>query len=77
VALGRLPLIAQHLADGRLVAPFPKRYDSPRGYYVLVAPHAEGRPDVAAFAGFLREEAGAAAPGPAARGKRSGRSSAA
>jgi DNA-binding transcriptional LysR family regulator len=32
VALGRIPLIAEHLRDGRLVAPFPKRYDSARGY---------------------------------------------
>ena len=41
----------------RLVAPFPKRYDSQRGYYVLVAPHARTRPDVAAFVTFLREQA--------------------
>ena len=40
VALGRVPLIAELLRDGRLVAPFPKRYDSQRGYYALVAPHA-------------------------------------
>ena len=46
VALGRMPLIAELLRDGRLVAPFPKRYDSPRGYYALVAPHARDRPDV-------------------------------
>ena len=31
VALGRIPLIAEHLRDGRLVAPFPKRYESARG----------------------------------------------
>ena len=42
---------------GRLVAPFPKRYDSQRGYYVLVAPHAQSRPDVTAFVAFLREQA--------------------
>ena len=40
VALGRIPLIAEHLRDGRLVAPFPKRYDSARGYFAVVAPHA-------------------------------------
>jgi LysR family transcriptional regulator, glycine cleavage system transcriptional activator len=61
VALGRLPLIAEHLRDGRLVAPFPKRYDSARGYYVLVAPHAQDRAEVAAFTTFLREEAAQAA----------------
>jgi len=41
VALGRIPLIAEHLRDGRLMAPFPKRYDSARGYYAVLAPHAQ------------------------------------
>jgi DNA-binding transcriptional LysR family regulator len=59
VALGRLPMIAQLLRDGRLVAPFPKKFDSARGYYVLVAPHARGRPDVDAFVEWLRAEAAA------------------
>jgi LysR family glycine cleavage system transcriptional activator len=57
VALGRIPLIADHLRDGRLVAPFPKRYDSARGYYALVAPHATERADVRAFVAWLTEEA--------------------
>ena len=57
VALGRIPLIAEHLRDGRLVAPFPKRYDSARGYYAVVAPHAADRADVAAFVAWLRDEA--------------------
>ncbi len=61
VALGRMPLIAEHLRDGRLVAPFPKRFDSARGYYVVVAPHASDRADVAAFVEWLREEAAARA----------------
>ena len=59
VALGRIPLIAEFLRDGRLVAPFPKRYDSPRGYFVVVAPHAAERPDIAAFAAWLSREAAA------------------
>jgi len=46
VALGRIPLISEFLRDGRLVAPFPKRYDSPRSYFIVVAPHATQRPDV-------------------------------
>src|SRR6185369_14177334 len=46
IALGRIPMIAEHLRDGRLVSPFPKRYDSARGYYVLVAPSAGERTDV-------------------------------
>ncbi len=57
VALGRIPLIAEHLRDGRLVAPFPKRYDSARGYYAVVAPHATERIDVAGFVAWLRDEA--------------------
>jgi DNA-binding transcriptional LysR family regulator len=61
VALGRLPMIAEHLRDGRLVAPFPKKFDSARGYYVLVAPNAQGRTDVQAFVEWLRAEAAAVA----------------
>jgi DNA-binding transcriptional LysR family regulator len=57
VALGRVPLIAEYLRDGRLVAPFAKRYESARGYYAVAAPHAAERPDVAAFVGWLRDEA--------------------
>lgn len=57
VALGRLPMVSELLEAGRLAAPFPKRYDSQRGYYVLVAPHAQTRPDVVAFVEFLREQA--------------------
>jgi LysR family glycine cleavage system transcriptional activator len=59
VALGRLPMIAQLMRDRRLVAPFAKKFESARGYYVLVAPHARGRPDVDAFVAWLREEAAA------------------
>jgi LysR family glycine cleavage system transcriptional activator len=59
VALGRIPLIGELLADGRLIGPFPKRYDSPRGYFAVVAPHAAHRPDVAAFVGWLQREAAA------------------
>ncbi len=57
VALGRIPMIAAHLRDGRLVAPFPKRYDSARGYFVIVGPRAAERPDVAAFVRWLHDEA--------------------
>jgi DNA-binding transcriptional LysR family regulator len=57
VALGRIPMIAAHLRDGRLVAPFPKRYDSARGYFVIVGPRAGERPDVAAFVRWLQDEA--------------------
>jgi len=56
VALGRLPLIAELLREGRLVAPFPKRYDSERGYVALVAPHSAARDDVIAFVRWLDDE---------------------
>ena len=57
VALGRLPMIAEHLRDRRLVAPFPKKYDSARGYFAIVAPRAADRDDVRAFLGWLTDEA--------------------
>ena len=57
VALGRLPLIAELLREGRLVAPFPKRYDSERGYVALTAPHAGAREDVGGFVRWLDAEA--------------------
>jgi len=58
VALGRVPLIAEYIADGRLVAPFAKRYDSPRGYFAVVAPHAAARPETVAFIAWLRGQTG-------------------
>ena len=61
VALGRLPLIAGLLADGRLAAPFPRRYESAREFRVLVAPHARDRADVDAFVRWVVGEARATA----------------
>jgi LysR family transcriptional regulator, glycine cleavage system transcriptional activator len=57
VALGRLPMIAEHLRDGRLVAPFAKKYESARSYFALASPRAGERDDVAAFLHWLAEEA--------------------
>ena len=57
VALGRLPMIAEHLRDGRLVAPFARKYDSARGYFAIVAPRASERDDVAAFLRWIGAEA--------------------
>ncbi len=57
IALGRIPMIAEHLRDGRLVAPFPRRYDSARGYFALAAPSAAERPDVVEFMRWLDDEA--------------------
>jgi len=60
VALGRVPLMAGFLENGQLVAPFGKRYDSPRGYYAIAAPHAAQRLEVRAFIDWLRTQASAA-----------------
>lgn len=60
VALGRIPLIARFLDERSLIAPFAKRYDSPRSYFAIVAPHAAQRPEVVAFIAWLHEEAQAA-----------------
>ena len=57
VALGRLPMVADHLRDGRLVAPFARKYDSARSYFALAAPRVADRGDVAAFLRWLADEA--------------------
>jgi DNA-binding transcriptional LysR family regulator len=57
VALGRVPLVSGLLRAGRLVAPFPRRFESARGYFAVVAPHARERPDVTAFVEWVRAEA--------------------
>ncbi len=57
VALGRLPMIAEHLRDGRLVAPFARRFDSARGYFAISAPHAGQREDAGAFLRWVGAEA--------------------
>ncbi|MDE2003509.1 MAG: LysR family transcriptional regulator [Betaproteobacteria bacterium] len=57
VALGRLPMIAEHLRDGRLVAPFARKYESARSYFAIVAPRAGDRDDVAAFLRWISAEA--------------------
>ncbi|MEP7328699.1 MAG: LysR substrate-binding domain-containing protein [Betaproteobacteria bacterium] len=56
VALGRIPLIARFLDDRRLIAPFAKRYDSPRSYFAIAAPHTNERREAMAFVAWLREE---------------------
>ena len=57
VALGRLPMIAEHLRDGRLVAPFARKYESARGYFAVAGPRAGERDDVVAFLQWLADEA--------------------
>lgn len=63
VALGRIPLISGVLERGLLVAPFGTRYDAPRGYYAVPAPHAARHAEVLAFVDWLRAESARATGG--------------
>lgn len=74
VVIGRLPLLADLVKDGRLVAPLRGRAFSRRGYFVMLAPHAAGNADARNFVDWLRAEAeqatvdaAASSTGPAAR----------
>jgi len=58
VGLGRSPLVKDLLASGELVAPFKSSADPARAYYAVVSKSAEGRPEVAEFVAWLKQEAG-------------------
>ena len=68
VALGRLPMLSEHLRDGRLVAPFAHKLESARSYFAIPAARSAGRRDVAAFLDWIRDEAARECDGP--RGRR-------
>ncbi len=57
VALGRSPLVKDLMKSGELVAPFKSSADPARAYFAIVSKSAEGRPEVADFVAWLREEA--------------------
>ena len=58
VALARLPLVAESLANGDLIEPLPQmRLDSPLVYWLVVAPRSVVRPEVKAFCDWLLREA--------------------
>jgi len=58
VALARLPLVAESLANGDLVEPLPQmRLDSPLVYWLVLAPRSVQRPEVKAFCDWLLREA--------------------
>jgi LysR family glycine cleavage system transcriptional activator len=60
VALARMPLVAQSLANGDLVEPLPQsRIDSPLAYWMMKAPRGTERPEVKAFCEWLLKEAAA------------------
>jgi LysR family glycine cleavage system transcriptional activator len=58
VGLGRSPLVKDLLASGELVAPFKSSADPARAYYAVVSKSAGGRPEVAEFVAWLKQEAG-------------------
>jgi LysR family glycine cleavage system transcriptional activator len=57
VALGRSPLVRKLIASGELVAPFKRAADPARGYFAIVSKNSAGRPEVADFIAWLKEEA--------------------
>ncbi|HEX5783837.1 MAG TPA: LysR substrate-binding domain-containing protein [Burkholderiaceae bacterium] len=58
VALARMPLVADSLANGSLVEVLPQhRLDSPLAYWLVRGPHGAQRPEVDAFCQWLQAEA--------------------
>ena len=58
VALSRTPLIAESLASGDLVEPFPQlRMASPLACWLIVGPRNAARPEVLAFCNWLKDQA--------------------
>jgi LysR family glycine cleavage system transcriptional activator len=57
VALGRSALVREAMRVGELVAPFKGSADPARAYYAVLSEHSKGRPEVADFVTWVREEA--------------------
>jgi hypothetical protein len=57
VALGRSPLVQDLLQDGSLVVPLLARAGTDRGYWVVQAASARGRPEVGRFVQWISAEA--------------------
>src|SRR5258706_9207339 len=57
VALRRTPLVNDLVSAGELLVPFKSSADPARAYFAIVSKSAEGRPEVADFVAWLREEA--------------------
>ncbi len=62
VALGALPIIADDLAAGRLVTPFPRPEVTASGYCWILPPRSEPHPVAQAFCDWLEQEGAATAP---------------
>ena len=57
VVIGRMPLLAELLREGRLVAPLGEGASSQRGYFIEASRRAAGNPDAQDFMRWLRAEA--------------------
>ena len=57
VALGRSPLVGHLVREGTLAVPFAKSETVPRAYFLIESALAAGKPQVQAFAAWLRDEA--------------------
>lgn len=62
MAIANFGLVREALADGRLIAPFAQRLNTPRSYFLLAAKQSALRPAVARFCDWV---AGVAAQSPA------------
>ena len=56
VAIGRSPLVRKMISSGELVAPFKRTTDPARGYYAVLSKNSAGKPEVADFVNWLKEE---------------------
>ena len=57
VVIGRMPLLAELVRDGRLVAPFGAGASSSRGYFIETSRRGAANPDAQNFIRWLRAEA--------------------
>ncbi|MBS0453364.1 MAG: LysR family transcriptional regulator [Proteobacteria bacterium] len=57
VVIGRMPLLAELVREGRLVAPFGSGASSSRGYFIETSRRGAGNPDAQNFIRWLRAEA--------------------
>jgi LysR family transcriptional regulator, glycine cleavage system transcriptional activator len=60
IAPGGMPLLRQHLRDGRLVAPFTNSIASPRGYFLVESKTSDKSEAARDFARWIRGEAAGA-----------------
>ena len=69
VALGRFPLLARLIREGKLVAPFPRRLASLHAYHLLRSAASARKPEVQQFADWLVAQSREEGRRPTARGR--------